>query len=367
MEKNISWEKLAKFFAGELNHQEHEKMKSWIKADPKREQKINELYKIWEESEIPLYKLNVDKAWAKLSSDIDDLENVTKQTASNSNIVLDNKKIPFHDYRADKLKSKERLWRRAILVAASVLIVLTGGYFSYQWQVQQEQAESLEEQNRILLTNYGERATYVLNDDTKVMLHAGSRIEIPKDYNQDIREIYLEGEAYFEVNHNPEKPFLVHSNGAYTRVLGTRFIVQAWPDSKDRIEVIVSEGKVAFGKNTGDEIISSSEVLVTKNKMGIMQANGETIVSDVSDMGWYTGWTEGILKFNDREMAEVIPRLERWYDLEIEVKPQKILREKITAEIDYRHSMSEVLQGIAMTLDLRLERQGRKVTFVSSE
>ncbi len=367
MNNDKKWEQLAKYFAGELSKEENQIMETWIKSDPAREEEIDRLYEVWKETKNTSYELDVDKAWLKLSGNMDVFEkNQRDHKLKVSGIKHYDSYTPGSPH-ANTIKRAEIKWRRVMLVAATILIIASAGYFSFYYtQMQHRAAEVAAIENRVFVTRNGERATYILSDGTKVMLHAGSRLEIPDKYNQQERELFLEGEAYFEVTHDDEKPFIVRSERAYTRVLGTRFLVQAWPES-DEVEVVVSEGKVAFGNHQENNAQSENEVLITRNKMGVIAEGKEPVVAEVTDINWYLGWTEGRLEFENRPLSEVLPRLERWYDIDIQVEDEKICQKKITAEIDYSQSMSEVLQGIALTLELEVERVDRSFMFRSPE
>lgn len=362
MELKKPWEQLARYFAGELSPEENKKMKSWIKADRHREEKVKQIHKIWKEAEYTPYQIDVDQAWNKLSGDIDEFENSKKELISQASGSGNLYNFPIRRNKRRNKKRPGRVWRRVILVAATVLIVVSAGVFSYQIQLQNE-SEVTSQEFQIYETRNGERATYILSDGSKVILHAGSRLEISNDYNRENRKLFLEGEAYFETVHDPEKPFIVHSNDTYTRVLGTRFLVQAWPETEGKVEVVVSEGKVAFGNNHEDKPSGEKEVLITQNKMGVLAAGQAPVVTNVTNMNWYIGWTEGRLEFENRPLSEVLPRLERWYNIEIRVEDEEIREKKITAEIDYSQSMTEVLQGIALALGLEIEKKDRTVTF----
>jgi ferric-dicitrate binding protein FerR (iron transport regulator) len=363
MEINKPWEQLARYFAGELSAEEHKQMESWIKADPDREIQVTRLQKIWEEAGVSSNQIDIDKAWDQLSEDIDQFEMSKEGLNTQKSAVRSVRNLSLYSQK-DKSRRPATMWRGAILVAATILTVVLAGLFSYQVQMNNDALESAQTEKQVFETNDGERATYVLSDGSKVILHAGSRLEVSADYNREIRELFLEGEAYFETTHDPEKPFVVHSEFAYTKVLGTRFLVQSWPESDNKVEVVVSEGKVALGDNHNtDSSDTAEEVLITRNKMGVLTPGQNPVVSEVADMNWYIGWTEGRLEFENRALREVVPRLERWYNIDIRVEKEQILEKKITAEIDYSHSMTEVLQGIALTLGLEIEKKNRTVTF----
>lgn len=364
MEKDKLWVQLARYFAGELSQEESKKMESWIQADSDREKEVNRLHEIWKESESLPYELDVDNAWMKVSEGVDKIER--RKGEKDSQISKVGTFVGHPAQTNENVHKPGVVWRRIALAAATILIVAMAGFFSFYMQKQANLATSDQIENRTFITKNGERATYILNDGSKVMLHAGSRLEIPDDFNENKRVLFLEGEAYFEVTHNKDKPFIVESENAYTRVLGTRFLVQAWPEADDRVEVFVSDGRVALGKIKNASSDKNNEVLITKNKMGVIDKNMNPVVSDVSNINWYIGWTEGKLEFENRHLSEVLPRLERWYNIDIRVEDEQIIEKKITAEIDYSNSMSEVIQGIALTLELEVDKIDRTFTFRSS-
>ena len=326
-------------------------MREWIKADPVREEQIEQLYQIWKESgEFP-YAINTDQSWDRLSVSMDEMEHSNLQSVGQKGKLV-------RLQRSEKLRKAGVGLRRAVLVAAAVLITLTAGLLTYQQYHNVIEPAITEQQHRVIMTRDGERASYLLSDGTRVMLHAGSRIEIPENYNEENRELYLEGEAFFETAHNPEKPFIVHSGESYTRVVGTEFLVQAWSGAEEqRVEVVVSVGRVLFGSNHKGDEDSVNEVLLSQNQRGQLMAGSTTpVVDEIEDLGWYLGWTEGRLVFENRELREVLPRLERWFNISIELSDDQIASLKITAEIDYSLPMSDVLNGIAMSLSLEVER-----------
>lgn len=365
MNQNIPWEKLARYFAGELTREETKRMETWIKADPEREKQVNFLYKVWEESESLPYRLNVDEAWGSLEEKMDQWDKLGKKIDRSASREFYSSKVSALRKVERSAKKPGSIGRRIAMIAASVLIVLSAGLFTHHYYLEQQEAEAAEELAiEELTTRDGERAIYALSDGSRVILHAGSRIEVPVNFNMENRELYLEGEAYFEVAHNADKPFVVRSGEAYTRVLGTKFLVQAWPEESSQVEVIVEEGKVALGEyRSVSSTAQQQEVIITRHQKGIVGSGAGPAVSEVTDLSWHLGWTEGRLVFEDRQLSEILPRLERWYAVEIRAETEQIAGKKLTAEIDYSQPMMEVLKGIALSLELEFEQEGRTFTF----
>lgn len=368
MNHNFPWEKLAKYFADELTIEEAKKMELWIKAEPEREEQVNFIYKIWSESENLPYQVDVDEAWKNLEYEIDQRNKYPKTDIESVMEKNNQYRTWFFKDSGKAAKKLGRNVRRIALIAASVLIIITTGIFTHLTHQELQKAETAESiARKILTTADGERSVYTLSDGSRVILHAGSRIEVPLHFNTDHREVYLEGEAYFEVNHNADIPFIVHSGEAYTKVLGTKFLVRAWPDEIINIEVVVEEGKVALGE--AQQLLSAAhqEVTITKNQKGILGADLRLTVSEVTNLQWHLGWIEGRLVFEDKKLSEILPLIERWYAVKIITEGSEIKERKLTAEIDYTQPMMEVLKGISLSLDLQFTREGQTITFSQAD
>ncbi|CAN5410404.1 FecR domain-containing protein [soil metagenome] len=366
MNNEMPWVKLAQYFAGELNVEENQRMENWIKSNPERENRAKQLYRIWTESAISHHPINVDDAWDRLSDNIDAFKKEKRELKLVTTENRKSRKLYPNRKKARNLRPFNTI-RRVILIAASILILVSAGLFSFYISTEIDVDTTAEVHHHVLTTQHGERASYVLNDGSRVILHAGSRLEIPDNYNIEDRELYLEGEAYFETVHDTEKPFIVHSRHSYTRVVGTRFLMQAWDERGHEAEVIVSEGKVLFGDSRTLETDKINEVLVVQNQRGTFNGDKGVTISEVADMEWYLGWTEGNLIFEDRPLSKVLPRLERWYDVKIIIENEEIAAKRITAEIDYSLSMNTVLNGMGMSLDLEVKKEGRTITFSKND
>lgn len=364
MDHNMPWGKLAKYFAGELTREEVKNMEIWIKADSKREEHVDFIYKIWVESGRIPYEINIDDAWRTLEHNMDRMDK--KPETVNQKIIVDGYSNGDQSQsKNDKaIENPGRQLRRVALVAASILILLTAGLLTYQNHNALQQANHAEEiAMKVLTTKSGERAVYTLSDGSKIVLHAGSKVEIPLNFNRNNREIYLEGQAYFDVTPNPDVPFVVHSGDAYTRVLGTKFLVSAWPGEFSNIEVIVEEGSVSLGGNLVQSSPVQQEVTISKNQKGMLADDFSLTVSEVTNLHWYMGWIEGRLVFEDRKLNEIIPLIERWYAVNIIAEDDGIKDRKLTAEIDYNQPMMEVLKGVALSLDLQFSKDGQTIIF----
>ena len=355
MKNTMPWKLLARYFADELEAKKKRELESYIKESPEMKKRIEDLRKIWSESSKPAYELDTEQAWKRLASDIDELEKNSKKFDQ----VLSERKV--YKYR----RTRDFRYKIATTAAAAIAIIVAS-FFVYTNYSKMTSQPNKELAKKEITAGAGERAIYTLRDGSKVVLHADSRIEIPLSFNKNKRELYLEGEAYFEVTHNKNKPFIVNAENSFTRVLGTKFLVMAWPDEKNEVDVIVTEGRVALGAESQKDVNNPNEAVITKNQRGHISQTGIPEVTTSVDVNWQMGWVEGKLTFENKPLSEIIPKLETWYAIDIKTTSDQIGNKKLTAEIDYTQPMDEVLKGIALSLDLTFNKEGRKVTFRQS-
>lgn len=189
----------------------------------------------------------------------------------------------------------------------------------------------------------GIRSAMVLPDGSKVWLAADSRLKYPKTFSPGQRDIYLEGEAFFEVTKNPEKPFIVHLNEGAVKVVGTSFDIKAYDESNE-IMTSVATGKVAFipGKNKAD-----TAWLTPNNKSVYNTVSGKTIVKPTDALA-DKGWVDGILFFDSETLADIVTVLERYYGKDINFRDLSLKDFRYTGKF-YNSSPEEILQYLSKT------------------
>ena len=155
------------------------------------------------------------------------------------------------------------------------------------------------------------------------------------------------------------RPFVVHAQHASVRVLGTAFVVQAYTD-EPAMEVAVAEGQVALRP---DGLEQDTAVVLEPRQLGVVSATGSLrAVHREVDLTPYLAWTKGRLVFNDAPFGEVIRRLERWYDLRIDVQVPTGRIDRLDATFE-EVTANHVLNAIAAALDLQYTKDRRTVTF----
>ena len=191
---------------------------------------------------------------------------------------------------------------------------LKGGNFTYNVKLGRDNVAH----DHTIKVPYGKRFQVTLTDGTIVYLNSGSKLRYPATFtNKDKREVALEGEAYFNVNKNPERPFVVNTRSLQTQVFGTEFNVSAYAD--DTVcEVVLVEGKVGV-KDFGKPLPNTDDLIrLVPNQKAAKGHNGEKniTVSEV-EASSYTLWRKGILHFQSDDIVTIIKKLERHFNLRI--------------------------------------------------
>jgi transmembrane sensor len=209
---------------------------------------------------------------------------------------------------------------------------------------------------REVSTGAGQRAEVKLGDGSTVVLGVKSRLRFPAVLGHGSRELYLEGEAHFAVTHDSTRPFVVHAAGTKTVDLGTAFVLRAYP-AEQRVQVVVTEGRVALGVDRPD---ASPPQEITAGQMGRLALEASAPTIRAVDTAAYTAWLHGRIVFNNTPLAEVAAELSRWHEVEIELGDPSLAREELTASF-IAESLQETLRTLSTALQLRVERRGTRV------
>jgi ferric-dicitrate binding protein FerR (iron transport regulator) len=244
----------------------------------------------------------------------------------------------------------------AIRFALVILVIFgcTMGTIIYFKQLQQKRELAYQSTYQEFYTQKGERATLLLSDGTSIHLNSATKVRFPVIFGKEKREVFLDGEGYFKVAHNPRSPFFVHTADANIRVLGTTFDVMSYAED-NKTQVIVAEGQVAFaGINQQDT------VLVTRNQMSWIARGGSPTTAEVIRTEEYLAWLNNQMVFDHAPLTEVIKQLSRKYDVTFKVHDARLLNRHIVATYG-NESFIQILQSLSYTLRLRYEMSGKVV------
>ncbi|MCW9708118.1 FecR family protein [Fodinibius salsisoli] len=347
---------MGKYISGNCSEEEKQKIDQWINEDPEHARMINDLKAIWEERP-DRQEWDAEEGWNEF------LNNLEKQDHSHLRLVKEASRRSKESYRISenrKVRGRPRFFKYRVAAAAVLFLVLAfASLFIYDRYNHSDSAEEATLVMQEIVAEKGQRSQFKLNDGTKIWLNGGSTIKVSAEFNSDIRKVYLEGEAFFDVASDPKRPFIIEAGQSITQVLGTKFGLQAYPD--EDIRLVVQEGKVAFGG-----VKEENTIEVASNKMALMSGKDEIDVKNVENLGLYIGWVEGRLIFKNTPFKEVLKRLNRWYGIKYNLVDSSLTERTITGEFR-DEAVSEVLDLITLTMGIDYEKKDGHITFMDKE
>ena len=260
------------------------------------------------------------------------------------------KRLRFSEKPSADIVAKSRwLWLSG--VAASVILVIAGGFLLFKTAgvtIPSQTSGSTEKRFITIESPDGHRKELRLPDGTMVYLNSGSQLRYPETFDKETRTVQFSGEAYFEVSKDSLHPFIILTENTQTKVLGTEFNLRAYPSEK-RTEVVVTEGRVKFSARTDEK----QAVLLTASEQG-SYIRGRSPVERTVYVNRYLGWRENKLIFSDQKLSEIIPELERWYGVKVEVKSEELLSLRYTGT--FRNvTLSNLIQSMSYALDFKYQ------------
>ncbi len=191
-----------------------------------------------------------------------------------------------------------------------------------------------------------------LPDSTGVWLNSGSAITVLASYGRKNRNVELDGEGFFDVTHNKEKPFIVKAKNSVIQVLGTQFNLAAYAEDT-AVKTTLIQGSVnVSAKNNKIRLIPGQQAIVGQDS-GIA-LNEDVNISEIID------WKEGYFRFNDKPIGEILTELAKWYPIE-EVQMNVVSPDNFTGSIKRSKLLGDLLNAISSVSDLKFVVQGRRV------
>jgi transmembrane sensor len=197
-----------------------------------------------------------------------------------------------------------------------------------------------------------EKAEYkfiLLPDSTQVWLNAGSTLDYPEHFDNTIREVTLTGEAYFDVKHAEEHPFIIHTGQINTTVLGTAFNINAYAD-RSNIEVSVSRGKVKVSR--GNQLIAT----LVKGQAVKVSPTGDTGQQKVLTTNSVAAWQQGNMMYDDETLGDIIADLQRVYNVKIRVD-NKLMALRVSTSFHRELGIGHALEILCKLTDTQLIQQ----------
>lgn len=324
--RNTIEELIIRHFSGETFPEERQYIEKWASENEENRLYYNELKDIWLTSapETETSDFNVEKAICEFK------------------------------YRTGISEAGKKRTIGRYLQYAALVILLLG--FPVTYWITRESSPS-ENDITTVFCDYGDRTAIVLPDSSKVWLNSGSRITFNNNFNNGYRELFLEGEAYFAVEKDPENPFVVNTTDLSVKVLGTEFNMKAYNDEAT-VAVTLVEGSLQVSNE------NETAMLAPMQKLNYQKNNNTLTVQDLSDLEPDTEWINGRLVFRNESLAELERKLERWFDVEIEFSDETVKSRRFSGTIG-RESILEVISYFASSQLVDYTISGNEVTFFS--
>lgn len=263
-------------------------------------------------------------------------------------------KIHYEINKQEKGGNNERRFITYLTrVAAILFIPLAIAFFFYT------QNDTVTEQMQTISTPLASKTSFALPDGSFVYLNAGSSLSFPKSFNGNKRLVKLDGEAYFDVVKS-KHPFEVETSKLTVDVYGTAFNVMAYKEALP--EVTLERGKVAVTTEKG------GQRFLNPGEQARIDTINQSILVKAVETNLFTSWINNKLIFKNEPLENVIQRLERWYNISIEIDDEMLAQKRLNATIEYE-SISEIMDLLEITLPLKFEykKNERKLVIKNNE
>ncbi len=288
-------ELLMKYIKGETTPEEREKVVRWLDEDPEHIHQYHSLRKLYDIS---------------LWSPIEESQQEEKQT-----------------------RTLKPVWIEFLKVAAVILITFLGTKAFFDWKDEPVKMQTV-------IVPAGQRAELLLTDGTKVWLNSRSKFKFPDRFQKDARNVELDGEGYFEVTHQEDAPFTVHTSKYDVKVLGTEFNVKAY-NSKNQFEASLLKGSVEVSN------MNKSQVVRLRPDEQVISDGSQLIRSVILDKNYFR-WKEGLLCLDDESIGGLIDKLELYYDVKIIVQQASLMKYHYSGKFRISDGVEHVLKVLQL-------------------
>ena len=204
-----------------------------------------------------------------------------------------------------------------------------------------------------LLVPAGKRVRVELSDGTRLVVNSQSKVIYPCRFNGDIRKIYAQGEVFLEVAHDKQHPFIVESEDFKLRVLGTKFNVDAYPET-EKFETTLMHGSVKVTLKA-----DSSQTVILKPDHKLSLEKGRFVMTKVEDYNPYR-WKEGLICFSDESFPNIMKDFEKYYGVKIVIENKNVLQINFTGKFRQTDGIDYALRILQKNIDFQYEKDNEK-------
>lgn len=352
---NLEPQFLIRVLKNEISPEEREVFDKWLTEKDENKEEFGQIALLWEKiGSLPTpLSPELNEEWKRFLSRI-----TIEQSEEIHNGLFSHPFLFILNFNRSFGKTQEKLFSQSIKKKIVFIRIFSVIFISllFYWFLGKplEVSEVTVETKPIFyefITKRGERAVIPLSDGSMVYLNADSKLMYPKFFEENKRYLKLEGEAYFSIKSEKNRPFIVQTGDKYTIVKGTEFNIK-FRDNK--LSVVVTKGRVALYNQD-----SSKFVDLVRGQLSYAKGNGFSKPIFV-DTRLYTAWRENKLSFVETPFEEVLREIERFYNVDVICKNKKILSRTLTGYFD-SISLDDILNKISLALDFKYIRKGNKI------
>lgn len=317
--QQFSKKTLRNFFFGIPVSDEKEQVSSWFTAGDENPEFEDELYALWNELPESIDRSSSRKGFERFSASLAH-KGIGKGAGSGKTI--------------------RRIKDWTVRIAACMVVPLV--VFSLYLNGQTQKPKNWVEKH----VAYGEKLQVTLPDNSTVWLNAGSKIIYPETFNRKIRQVFIVGEAYADIEKDPSRPFFLSVGNVNIKVLGTKFNVKSYPE-QSKTEISLIEGSISLDVNFNG--FSRQYTLKPGNYMSIDHHTGAVDTFQFSPSS-YTSWSEenGGLYFRNQTLEEITADLERKFDVKIILRDEQLRHERYFASFVNNESLDDILKFLKL-------------------
>ncbi len=336
---------LVRYIAGETDAREIHEVEQWLAEDPSHEAYFAELVLAWRSIQFNKEAVDTDNAY-RCFIEKHDVPKVFRL-------------IPFLRKYA----------------AAAVLVGLASAVFLFYHFNKKSALSSTTAFSQQIQVPNGDKKKILLNDGTIVWLNAGSVLQVDNNFGKTNRNVYLEGEGYFEVVHNDGMVFTITTKNYTIKDIGTSFNVKSYP-TESIFETAVIDGKVSvegrfnaddhtstiyLSRNNVLKIQKNMPVITQKNQPAAMSVTPQVIVKTSPVIENYVSWKDDMLVFDDDIFSDIALKLERKYQVAIKIEDPRLAAYHYSGSFNKISSIEKVLDIIKETTPINYHIQSDTV------
>ena len=300
---------LYNFYKGKVSIEEGQRVKAWVEASDENERTFYRERKIFD--------------------------------ALMLNNPLPVKKIPFFNFTHNKRIE----WLK---IAMTVILTFLLSYFYQEYKAGLDSVAM-----STISVPEGQRTNVTLPDGSNVWLNACTTIQYPTSFNSRERFVILKGEAYFDVKKNKSRPFIVHTDAYSIEVLGTKFNVDAYPET-EKFETTLMHGSVKVTLKA-----DSSQTVILKPDHKLSLEKGRFVMTKVEDYNPYR-WKEGLICFSDESFPNIMKDFEKYYGVKIVIENKNVLQINFTGKFRQTDGIDYALRILQKNIDFQYEKDNEK-------